>query len=102
MGFSLIRKNGGSLLFASHPPEGEMIRLSPHELISGKKIAGSWGGAAFPERDIPIMYDLFKNANTDLSELLTKRYSLEQINEALNDLAAGKVFRPLIAMQHSD
>lgn len=102
MGFSLIRKNGGSLLFASHPPEGEMIRLSPHELISGKKIAGSWGGATFPERDIPIMYALFKSANTDLSELLTKRYSLEQINEALNDLAAGKVFRPLIAMQHSD
>jgi S-(hydroxymethyl)glutathione dehydrogenase/alcohol dehydrogenase len=102
MGFSLIRKNGGSLLFASHPPEGEMIRLSPHELISGKKIAGSWGGATFPERDIPIIYDLFKSANTDLSELLTKRYPLEQINEALNDLAAGKVFRPLIAMQHSD
>ena len=102
MGFSLICKNGGSLLFASHPPEGEMIRLSPHELISGKKIAGSWGGATFPERDIPIMYDLFKSANTDLSELLTKRYPLEQINEALNDLAAGKVFRPLIAMQHSD
>ena len=38
----------------------------------------------------------------DLSELLTKRYPLEQINEALNDLATGKVFRPLIAMQHSD
>jgi S-(hydroxymethyl)glutathione dehydrogenase/alcohol dehydrogenase len=102
MGFSLIRKNGGSLLFASHPPEGEMIRLSPHELISGKKIAGSWGGATFPERDIPIMYELFKSANTDFSELLTKRYSLEQINKALNDLASGKVFRPLIAMQHSD
>ena len=102
MGFSLIRKNGGSLLFASHPPEGEMIRLSPHELISGKKIVGSWGGATIPERDILIMYDLFKTANMDLSELLTKRYPLEQINEALNDLAAGKVFRPLIAMQHYD
>jgi len=102
MGFALIRKNGGSLLFASHPPEGEMIRLSPHELISGKKIAGSWGGATFPERDIPIMYDLFKSVNMDLSELLTKRYPLEQINEALNDLATGKVFRPLIAMQHYD
>ena len=102
MGFSLIRKNGGSLLFASHPPGGEMIRLSPHELISGKKIAGSWGGATIPERDIPIMYDLFKTANMDLSELLTKRYPLEQINDALNDLATGKVFRPLIAMQHSD
>lgn len=100
MGFSLIRKNGGKLLFASHPPEGEMIRLAPHELISGKQIAGSWGGATVPDRDIPKMHTLFQNANTPLSALLTKRYTLEQINEALNDLEAGRVFRPLIVMQH--
>jgi len=102
LGFSLIRKNGGSLLFASHPSEGKMIQLSPHELISGKKITGSWGGATCPERDIPIMYDLFKSTNTPLNELLTQQYSLEQINEALDDLEAGKVLRPLIAMQHSE
>lgn len=41
LGFSLIRKGGGRLLFASHPPEGELIRLAPHDLISGKQIAGS-------------------------------------------------------------
>ena len=100
LGFSLIHKNGGSLLFASHPPEGKMIRLSPHELISGKKIAGSWGGGASPDRDIPMMHALFKRENTPFGELLTKRYSLEQINEALDDLEAGRVFRPLIVMQH--
>ena len=43
LGFSLIHKNGGKLLFASHPPEGDLIRLAPHELISGKQISGSWG-----------------------------------------------------------
>ena len=44
LGFSLIKSGGGKLLFASHPPEGESIRLVPHELIAGKQIAGSWGG----------------------------------------------------------
>ena len=102
LGFSLIRKGGGKLLFASHPPQCEMIRLSPHELISGKQIAGSWGGATVPDHDIPKMHTLFQIADIPLGILITKRYTLEHINEALDDLEAGRVFRPLIVMQHSD
>jgi len=102
LGFSLIHKNGGKLLFASHPPEGEMIRLAPHDLISGKQIAGSWGGAIAPDRDIPKMHTLFQKANIVLNILLTKRYTLEQINEALDDLESGQVLRPLIVMQHPE
>jgi S-(hydroxymethyl)glutathione dehydrogenase/alcohol dehydrogenase len=100
LGFSLIRKNGGKLLFASHPPEGEMISLAPHELISGKQIAGSWGGATAPDYDVPKLFRLFQNANIPMGALLTKRYSLKQVNEALDDLEAGRVSRPLIDMQH--
>ena len=102
LGFSLIRKNGGKLLFASHPPEGEVIRLAPHELISGKQIAGTWGGASAPDRDIPKMQALFQNSNIPLDALLAKRYTLEQVNEALDDLETGRVFRPLIVMQHPE
>ena len=102
LGFSLIRKGGGKLLFASHPPEGEMIHLAPHDLISGKQIAGSWGGGTRPDQDILQMYNLFKTAEIPLDSLLTKRYSLEQINEALDDLDAGRVFRPLIVMKHPE
>jgi len=100
LGFSLIRKGGGKLLFASHPPEGEKIRLTPYELISGKRIEGSWGGATNPDVDIPLMFDLFKKAKIPLDVLLTKRYKLEEINEALDDLELGRVFRPLIVMEH--
>ena len=102
LGFSLIKKNGGKLLFASHPPDGEMIRLAPHELISGKQISGSWGGASAPDRDIPIIHAIFEKSNMPLNVLLTKRYSLDQINDALNDLETGQVFRPLIIMKHPE
>lgn len=102
LGFSLIRKGGGKLLFASHPPEGDMIQLAPHDLISGKQIAGTWGGATNPDSDVPKMELLFRRANIPLGVLLTKKYSLEQINEALDDIEASRVFRPLIVMQHFD
>lgn len=102
LGFKLIRKGGGQLLFASHPPEGERISLAPHDLISGKKISGSWGGGTNPDADIPRMYQIFSNANIPMETLLTKRYRLEDINEALDDLRTGKVFRPLIVMDHPE
>lgn len=101
LGYALIRKGGGKLVFASHPPEGETIKLAPHELISGKQIAGSWGGNSMPDRDIPRMFETVRDGNFPLGRLINKRYPLEQINEALHDLGAGKVFRPLIVMDHA-
>lgn len=99
LGFALIRKGGGRLLFASHPAEGELIRLAPHELISGKQIAGSWGGGSMPDRDIPRMFKIFNDFNIPLNRMLTKRYRLQEINQALDDLEAGTVLRPLIVME---
>ena len=36
------QKERGQLCFASHPKVGETISIDPFELISGKKIMGSW------------------------------------------------------------
>ncbi len=100
LGFKLIRQGGGQLLFASHPPDGDKITLAPHELISGKKIAGSWGGGTKPDIDIPKIYKIFLNASIPMGSLLTKRYKLQDVNNALEDLRLGRVFRPLIVMDH--
>jgi S-(hydroxymethyl)glutathione dehydrogenase/alcohol dehydrogenase len=100
LGFSLTRFNGGKLYFASHPPDGEVIRLSPHDLIKGKQIIGSWGGGSAPDRDIEKISTKFHIAKINYNPLITKRYPLELINEALKDLKEGRVFRPLIEMSH--
>ncbi len=102
MGFSIINKKHGTLIFASHPAEGKKIHISPHELISGKKIFGSWGGQTNPDLDIPKMHQLIKRKKIELSLFIPKRYSLEKINEALSDIESGKAFRPLIEMDHYD
>jgi S-(hydroxymethyl)glutathione dehydrogenase/alcohol dehydrogenase len=99
LGFSIIKKGTGKLFFASHPPEGQFIKLDPHELISGKQIFGSWGGGSFPDVDIPKMANIYFSGKFPLEQLLTKRYKLENINNALFDLENGKVFRPLIDMR---
>jgi S-(hydroxymethyl)glutathione dehydrogenase/alcohol dehydrogenase len=100
MGFSIINKKSGRLIFASHPPSNELIRLDPFELISGKKIQGSWGGGSDPELDIPNLCQVFKGQHALLSKMISKRYGLNSVNQALTDLTENVALRPLIVMEH--
>jgi len=94
--FNAVRRNGGLCVFASHPPAGEVIRIDPFELINGKQIRGSWGGGSNPDRDVPLYAEMYVAGGLPLERLLSKRYQLDEINEALADLEAGRALRPLI------
>lgn len=96
--FQAVRKGGGLCVFASHPPAGAKICLDPHDLISGKQIRGSWGGESQPDEDVPRFADLYRQGKLLLEKLITHRYALEQINQALDDLERGGVGRALIDM----
>lgn len=100
--FNLINEYSGQLFFASHPAESSKIEINPHDLIKGKKIFGSWGGSSNPDRDFPLFHELLKSEDSsdNLEKLITKEYSLNEINQALNDLESGQVFRPIIEMNH--
>ncbi|OQW46948.1 MAG: acetoin dehydrogenase [Proteobacteria bacterium SG_bin7] len=101
LAFSSIRKNGGLCVFASHPANGEKINLDPYDLICGKKIEGTWGGECNPDRDIPLFGDLYRQGKLPLEKLLSHRYKIEDINEALIDLENKRVARPLIEINPS-
>lgn len=94
--FDMIRRGGGELIFASHPPAGEKVSIDPFELICGKKIRGSWGGATNPDRDIPKMEELHQEGAFPIEKLLDKTYELPEINQALDDLENRKIIRAII------
>ncbi|WDZ94301.1 zinc-binding dehydrogenase [Herbaspirillum sp. WKF16] len=94
--FASVRRSGGTCVFASHPEHGTRISIDPFELICGKQIRGSWGGGSNPDRDIPLFAKLYLDGKLPLEKLLTRRYSLAQINEALDDMEHHRVGRPLI------
>lgn len=102
LGFSLIKRNGGELIFASHPKAGDVIKIDPFELISGKSIRGSWGGASKPDRDIEIMGHMYERGVLKLEELISHTYALDDINVALNDLDQRKIVRALIEIGRSE
>lgn len=96
--FDAVRRGGGLCVFASHPSHGSRISLDPFEMICGKQIIGSWGGGSDPDRDIPIYADLYLKGKLPLGSLITHRYSLQEVNQALDDLEQNKVVRPLIVI----
>lgn len=99
--FESVRREGGLCVFASHPAYGERISIDPYDLICGRQIKGSWGGGCNPDEAIPKFAALYREGRLPLERLLTKRYSLDQINNALDDLEAGRVGRPLVELDSS-
>jgi len=96
LGFSLINERAGQLLFASHPPAGEQISLDPHELITGKQIRGSWGGATRPDIDVPLLSKLVVRNRVPLMTLTKDKFPLEDINKAIDLFKRRKIIRPII------
>jgi S-(hydroxymethyl)glutathione dehydrogenase/alcohol dehydrogenase len=102
LAFQSVRKFGGRCVFASHPETGDTISLDPYEMICGKKIEGSWGGASNPDKDIPKLARLYREGMMPLEKLLSHRYKLDEINQALDMLESKQALRVLITFDHND
>ena len=98
--FQAVKDNGGLCIIAGHPTHGETVSIDPFDLIKGKRIQGSWGGDCKPDRDIPLLGKLFLEGKLPLEKLISHRFSLENINKALNGLEEGNLKRALIEMKH--
>lgn len=101
MGFKVIKRSGGLCVFASHPQNGDLIKIDPFELICGKNIKGSWGGSCNPDIDLPKFFALYKEGSLPLEKILDKKYTLDEINTALDDLENRRVTRPLIVINEN-
>ena len=50
----------------------------------------------YPQRDIPILCDLYLEGKLKLDELITRNYQLTEINDAFKDMEEGKLARGLL------
>lgn len=95
MAFESINNNGKTII-VGNLKLGEKINIDPFELIKGKKIIGTWGGATNSEEDIPFYAKQYLEGKLELDKLISKVYSLDEINSAIKDLEEGKVIRALV------
>jgi S-(hydroxymethyl)glutathione dehydrogenase / alcohol dehydrogenase len=92
------RPQGGRAVVIGNARHGTRLSLDPAVFNQGKSVLGTWGGDSVPDRDYSRFGRLLASGRFPVRELLSKPYALEQADQALQDLAAGKVGRPLIDM----
>jgi Zn-dependent alcohol dehydrogenase len=93
---AMLGKRGMAVIIGV-PSSGETFSLSPFEIQSDEKIVTAcFMGAANFSVDIPRLVSLYQAGRYKLDELITGRYPLAKINEAIADLVNGKSLRNVI------
>ena len=59
-------------------------------------VMGSMYGSARPRVDFPRLLNLYKSGRLKLDELITRRYLLDDVNDAITALANGEVARSVL------
>jgi len=88
---------GGTLTLVGTAPADSRTNL-PGAVITRteKVIRGCSYGSVNPQRDIPLLLDLYAAGKLKLERLITRRYQLEEINQAYADLLSGALARGII------
>lgn len=93
----MAARPGGLIVLAGISPMGSATNL-PGAIITRqeKTVTGSYYGTANPVRDFPRYAEFYRNGQLDLERLISKTYSLDEINEAYADMLGGETARGLI------
>jgi S-(hydroxymethyl)mycothiol dehydrogenase len=88
---------GGRMVMIGMPHSGAMAEYEPVVLAyMAQGMVGSKMGDVVIRRDIPWLADLYRQGRLKLDELVSGRWSLDQINEAIADTKAGGAKRNVI------
>jgi S-(hydroxymethyl)glutathione dehydrogenase/alcohol dehydrogenase len=93
--FSMLRR-GGAATIIGMIPVGVKIELTGSAFLQEKKIQGSMMGSNRFRVDMPRFVDFYLQGKLHLDQMISKRIQLEQVNEAFEDMKAGKVARSVI------
>ena len=94
--YGLIAK-GGTVVLVGMAGIDVTTEFNPLDLAdSSQRILGSKMGSSNIQRDIPNLISLYRQGKLKLDELITARYPLEQINEAIAAVNNGDALRNVI------
>ena len=77
--------------------EVNMVPLLLVDMLQGcKQLKGLLYGGMNPRASMPMLLSMSRSGNLELDELVTRRYRLDQINDAITDMREGRNIRGII------
>jgi NDMA-dependent alcohol dehydrogenase len=94
--FAALRR-GGTATAVGIAPMGSEMSVSAGDLVyQEKSLKGSYYGGAHPQTDMPRLLELYQHGRLPIDKLITRRYKLDQVNEAYDALLKGEVARSVL------
>jgi S-(hydroxymethyl)glutathione dehydrogenase/alcohol dehydrogenase len=94
--FQMLGK-GGTAVIVGMIPEGEMIEINGELLMGdGKSLLGSNMGSNRFRVDIPKYVEAYLTGKLKLDELVSRKISLDEVNEGYDSVNRGEVARSVI------
>ena len=91
-----VRPGGSAVVAGLHAAGPEVPVPASSLVLQGKSLLGSWYGSAQPLVDLPKLVDLFRAGRLAVDRLITKRYPLDELPLAFQDMEAGNVARGVL------
>jgi len=95
LAYDAVRR-GGMAVVVGLAPAGAEVSIPAGSLLQEKVLTGSSYGGTRARVDMPKLVDLYLAGKLKLDELISRRYPLEEINEAFEAMRAGEVARSII------
>ena len=96
----LTRKGGCCVLTGITPMSEMMVPLSLVDMVNScKQLKGQLFGGMNPRASIPMLLSMYQAGALKLDELITRRYRLDQINDAVTDMREGRNLRGIIEFE---
>jgi NDMA-dependent alcohol dehydrogenase len=98
----LVSKGGRAVLtgMARNSDSDVTLGLQLFALFEKSLLGNVYGGCS-PRADIPRLAALYRAGKLQLDELITRTYSLDEINQGYEDMLAGKNIRGVVVNNHS-
>jgi len=94
---SLVGKLGTVVLTSLSAVTDDRVTMPMFDVTTmRKRIIGSLFGDANPRYDIPRLLDLYRKGELLLDELVTRTYSLDQVNQGYEDMRTHRNIRGMI------
>lgn len=93
-----LTASGGVTVTVGLPHPDERARIPAAQLTAeARTLVGSYLGSAVPARDVPTYAQMWLDGALPVEKLISSTVRLDDINDAMDELAAGKAVRQVIA-----
>ncbi|MGQ4618816.1 S-(hydroxymethyl)mycothiol dehydrogenase [Nocardia sp. R7R-8] len=93
------RDLAGTVVLVGVPTPEMRLEMPLLDFFShGGALKSSWYGDCLPDRDFPVLVDLYRQGRLPLEKFVTERIKIDEVEDAFHTMHAGNVLRSVVVL----